>query len=248
MNRLSYLAAEWQHKPANVHAVTTLKMGGESAGSYQQFNLASHVGDDEAAVVANRAKLAAELKLPSAPVWLDQVHSNEVIHADSVQSQAPIAADASVSASKNVVCAVLTADCLPVFFCNQNGSKVAVAHAGWRGLHAGILSNTLAAMKTDPGDILVSLGPAIGPQSFEVGEEVFHSFTDKNEINKAAFVATKEAHYLCDIYQLARLELQSLGVKSIAGGGLCTYRDNQRFYSYRKQPKTGRMASLIWFS
>ena len=249
MDKQPYLpvcwAEEWQEKLGNVHAVTTLIKGGVSSGGYAEFNLATHVGDDISAVNHNRKKLCTDLQLPSEPVWLEQVHSNRVI---SVDEETTLQADASVTESKDVVCAVLTADCLPVFFCNQMGTEVAVAHAGWRGLHAGIISNTVKTMHSSIDDILVSLGPAIGPQFFEVGVEVFEAFTDSNRLNASAFVATDSDHFLCDIYQLARIELQSLGIKRITGGGYCTYRDDQKFYSFRRQQNTGRMANLIWLS
>ena len=246
LNTSSYLPAGWPDKPENVSAITTLKKGGFSRGAFSEYNLALHVDDDVEAVKANRSKLIAELNLPAEPVWLEQVHSNNVICADEVKTGSIPRADASVSRTKGVVCAVMTADCLPVFFCNQAGTEVAVAHAGWRGLHAGILSQTVNTMRASAGDIQVYLGAAIGPQSFEVGEEVFHAFVSKNAVNEAAFVAKDKAHYLCDIYQLARIELQSIAVNHISGGDYCTYDEEQRFYSYRRQQKTGRMASLIW--
>lgn len=248
MNTLSYLPANWPQKPSNVHALTTLRAGGVSEGGFSEYNLATHVGDELSAVKKNREKLVKDLQLPAEPVWLDQVHSNTVIRLDAFSGQAaPKRADASVSSERNVVCAVLTADCLPVFFSNEAGTEVAVAHAGWRGLHAGILSNTVESMRSAANQILVSLGPAIGPTSFEVGEEVFSAFIDKDVNNKQAFKNNREGHYFCDIYQLAHLELAAAGIIHIAGGGYCTYRESQRFYSYRKQSQTGRMASLIWF-
>jgi hypothetical protein len=256
-NTPSYLEANWsQSKPHNVHAFTTLIKGGVSTGDFSDYNLAMHVGDDLQAVKINREKLRSDLALPSEPVWLEQVHSNTVLNIDepddvgitaTVRETAIIQADASVTRHKETICTVMTADCLPVFFCNQNGCEVAIAHAGWRGLHAGIISNTVKAMRSSAGEILVSLGPAIGPLAFEVGDEVFTAFVIKNSMNSSAFVATTKGRYLCDIYQLARLELQSLGIKNIAGGEYCTYRENQLFYSFRRQQKTGRMASLIWF-
>lgn len=260
----SYLSLHWPEnasgKPDNVQAYTTLIAGGCSIGDFSQYNLAAHVGDDLQAVKANRVKLVEDLRLPAEPVWLEQVHSNKVVLAEqqvisnsaatATQSavQAMVQADASISRQKGVVCAVLTADCLPVFFCNQSGTEVAVAHAGWRGLHAGIISNTVKAMKSPAEELLVSLGPAIGVEAFEVGDEVFHAFVDKNSKNKSAFVKTGKHHYLCDIYQLARIELRSIGVVQIAGENYCTYSEPQRFYSYRRQRNTGRMASLIWLS
>jgi len=249
MNKQFYLPVrwtkEWQGKLSNVQAVTTLIKGGISSGGYAEFNLATHVGDDLLSVNQNRKKLCTDLQLPSEPVWLEQVHSNRVVSAD---EKTVLKADASFTQSKGVVCAVLTADCLPVFFCNQTGTEVAVAHAGWRGLHAGIISNTVKAMNSSADEILVSLGPAIGPQFFEVGVEVFEAFTDSNRLNASAFVAKDSNHFLCDIYQLARIELQFLGIKQITGGDYCTYRDEQKFYSFRRQQDTGRMANLIWLS
>jgi purine-nucleoside/S-methyl-5'-thioadenosine phosphorylase / adenosine deaminase len=227
--------------------------GGVSKGDYQGYNLAMHVGDDPAAVIANRAKLVEDLALPSEPIWLDQVHSNKVFVADKQYAaiasagHSPVQADASLTRTSGVVCAVLTADCLPVFFTNNNGTEVAVAHAGWRGLHAGIIGSTLAAMQSDTSDIIVSLGPAIGPQAFEVGPEVYQAFVSKDQHNSSAFAPGDKNHYLCDIYQLARTELSAAGVHKIVGGGYCTYNDSRRFYSYRRHSNTGRMASLIWF-
>ncbi len=252
-NKSSYLPAKWSNKPENVFAITTLINGGVSKGDFSEYNLAAHVGDDPEAVKANRLKLVEDLQLPSEPVWLEQVHSNKVININELtdvktMAAGVIQADASVSRRKGAVCVVMTADCLPVFFCNQNGTEVAVAHAGWRGLHAGIISNTIKAMFSSPDEILVSLGPAIGPQAFEVGDEVFKAFVTKNRLNNSAFVATTKGRYLCDIYQLARIELQALGIKKIAGENYCTYSEDQRFYSYRRQQTTGRMASLIWLS
>lgn len=244
MHKLSYLPASWTHRPANVHAVTTLKQGGVSTGDYSEYNLATHVGDDVLAVEKNRQKLMNDLQLPAQPVWLEQVHSNIIINAG--EKAATLQADASFSRLPGVVCAVLTADCLPVFFCNSAGTEVAVAHAGWRGLHAGILSKTVAAMHTSNDEIQVSLGPAIGPQAFEVGEEVLQAFVEKNGQNESAFSATRPGHFLCDIYQLARIELAALSVNQVTGGDYCTYDESQRFYSYRRHKNTGRMASLIW--
>jgi len=232
--------------------VTTLKTGGVSLGDFQAFNLAMHVDDNPQAVKANRDKLRTELALPAEPVWLAQVHSNNVINIDQLShnnsASEIIPADASITRTAGQVCAVLTADCLPVFFCNTSGTEVAVAHAGWRGLHAGIIRNTVKAMQSPPDEIRVSLGPAIGPQAFEVGTDVYNAFVTKNAENVPAFVAAGSEKYYCDIYKLARIELQALGVFKVAGGDFCTYRDNNQFYSFRRRQKTGRMASLIWFT
>ena len=257
-----YLSHDWLEKPKNVHAYTTLsgesisgeksideKLNPNSLGfsSYGAFNLAMHVDDNVQTVESNRQQLFKELSLPLPPVWLDQIHSNNVFCADrlSHKQQLPPQADAVYSNANNVVCAVLTADCLPVFFCDQAGTEIAVAHAGWRGLHADILSKTIESMQADAENILAYLGPAIGPQSFEVGEEVFQAFVKSNEANRVAFIKNRKGHYLCDLYQLARVELDSVGVKQISGGSFCTYTE-KRFYSYRRQNVTGRMASLIW--
>lgn len=258
-NKSSYLPASWfesgvggfHGKPGNVQAVTTLRKGGVSTGDFCEYNLATHVNDDLQAVKTNREKLKQDLQLPSEPFWLEQVHSNKVVcidDIDNIQASAPavIQADASISRNKGKVCVVLTADCLPVFFCNQAGTEVAVAHAGWRGLHAGIISNTIKAMHSSSDELLVSLGPAIGAKVFEVGNEVMQAFVEKDRNNLEAFTETRKGHYLCDIYQLARTELQSAGISRIAGGGYCSYTEKHRFYSYRRQHNTGRMASLIW--
>lgn len=252
----SYLVASWsERKPANVQAITTLRTGGVSRSDFAEYNLALHVGDDPQAVKVNREKLSSALALPAEPVWLDQVHSNMVLNLDrsgDVEQPATVGkttgmqADASVTRHQGVVCAVMTADCLPLFFCNRNGTEIAIAHAGWRGLHAGIISNTVKAMRSPTDEILVSLGPAIGAQAFEVGEEVRQAFTTKSGCNESAFVASRKGHYLCDIYQLARIELQSLAITKIAGGEYCTYQQDQKFYSFRRQQRTGRMVSLIW--
>lgn len=257
MNNSFYLPADWPinevarpgaSKPGNVHACTTLRSGGVSTGDYSEYNLADHVGDDPQAVLSNRKKLVAELHLPSEPAWLEQVHSNKVVRADELAAGQTVQADASITSSKGVVCAVMTADCLPVFICNRAGTEVAVAHAGWRGLHGGIITNTVKAMSSSADELLVSLGPAIGPDAFEVGKDVLQAFVDRNSANRSAFVATTEGHYLCDIYRLAGIELRSIGVDKIAGGERCSYREEQQFFSYRRQQQTGRMASLIWLT
>ena len=250
-NAPSYLPVEFLTAPGNVRAYTTLISGGISTGHYSEFNLATHVGDELSAVNRNREKLVRDLALPAEPIWLDQVHSNHVIYVDENSSSNAVGlsglkADASVTRTKDVVCAVLTADCLPVFICNQSGTEVAVVHAGWRGLHTGIISNTLNAMKSSTDELLVNLGPAIGPKVFEVGVEVMQAFVDKDDLNTEAFVVTRKNHYLCDIYQLARNELSAIGVTQVSGGDSCTYSESERFYSFRRQKITGRMASVIW--
>lgn len=238
-----FLMPDWP-APSNVHALVTLRTGGYSMGPYTSFNLAAHTGDDPETVSKNRELLRTCFRLPSEPVWLQQVHGNRMIGADS--DTGCTEADGSWTRVPGMVCAVMTADCLPVLICNQKGSMVAAAHAGWRGLHRGIVTNAVSMFKSDPAELIVWLGPAIGPQAFEVGAEVVRSFTESNPGNESAFKKTDDRHWLCDLYALARLELASLGVTTVYGGNQCTYTDELRFYSYRRDSVTGRMASIIW--
>lgn len=236
------IAADW-HAPSNVRAVTTTRVGGYSKGVYTGFNLAQHVNDLPAAVDKNRQLLQQHLTLPVAPQWLDQVHSHRVVKADTCENHQ---ADASWTDQAGSVCVVLTADCLPVFFCDRAGTRVAIAHAGWKGLHAGVITQTVQALGVAVNDLLVWLGPAIGPNAFEVGDEVRAQFVTKHSANSNAFARKDAAHWNADIYHLARIELENLGVNQIYGGDFCTYSDQARFYSYRRDGDTGRMASLIW--
>ena len=229
--------------PNNIKAVITTRSSGVSEAKYSSFNLATHVNDDLQHVLKNRTLLKQNLKLPAEPVWLEQVHGAHVLDANKFSSNQ---ADASFSNNINQVCAVMTADCLPVLICNRQGTKVAAAHAGWRGLQAGVIESTIDALQEDPGNCLLWLGPAIGPQAFEVGDEVRQAFVNEIPATAVAFVATRPGHWLADIYQLARIRLQKKGVNQIYGGGLCTFTDASRFYSYRRDGETGRMASLIW--
>lgn len=244
MQALECIPADWS-APGHVHAFTTTRKGGTSEGVYDSFNLAAHVGDQLSAVNANRQLLKDVFDLPAEPVWLQQVHSNRVITADKFNDSE---ADASWTSNRNVVCAVLTADCLPVFFSSKDGSRVAMAHAGWRGLLNGVISKTFSALHIKPDDCLVWLGPAIGPGAFEVGKEVLASFTEEDESTLHAFSQKDEEHWLCDMYQLARIELKKLGITQVSGGELCTYSDEENFYSFRRSGGTGRMASLIWIA
>lgn len=227
--------------PGNVHACVTTRAGGASTGPWQGLNLATHVGDDPAHVALNRAWLRA--RLPADPLWLEQVHGTDCVVAES--ARAGCTADASVSFEPWQICAVLTADCLPVLFCTLDGQRVGAAHAGWRGLLAGVLENTVRAMQAPPDQIMAWFGPAIGAQAFEVGDEVRAAFLAHDTACAAAFVAHGDK-WLADIYALARLRLQDMGLLSVYGGGLCTVSDAERFYSYRRDGATGRMASLIW--
>ena len=231
--------------PPSVKAYTTTRYGGYSSAPFHGFNLADHVGDDPEAVAANRTLLLQTLNLPSEPLWLKQVHGIETIAAHSHRTNCM--ADATYTTQREQVCVVLTADCLPVFFCDRAGTCVAVAHAGWRGLAGGILEATVQCFKVPAQDILVWLGPAIGPQAFEVGAEVRDTFIDFLPLAIEAFQpGYDENHWLADLYQLARQRLVQQGVTEIYGGNCCTYTDAERFYSYRREKVTGRMANLIW--
>jgi YfiH family protein len=227
--------------PAGVKAVITTRRGGLSSAPYDSLNLAAHVGDDGAAVAGNRALLRQRLGLPAEPLWLDQVHGNRVVDAAAAPSGS--SADASFSRARGVVCAVLSADCL---FCARDGSAVAVAHAGWRGLAGGVLEATIDALQIAPERLLTWLGPAIGATVFEVGAEVREAFIAGHPQAVTAFVARPHGRWLADLYALARLRLRAAGVDAVHGGGFCTYSEPDRFYSFRRERATGRMASLIW--
>lgn len=238
---MQFIHPDWP-VPQNIHAFVTTREGGVSRQPFDTFNLGDHVGDDPVAVARNREILRAFL--PTDPKWLKQVHGVGVAEADGLTE--PVEADASVAFQPDVVCAVLTADCLPVLFCDRHGTRVAAAHAGWRGLAAGVLETSIAAMQCDPDEILAWMGPAIGPHSFEVGEEVRDTFVNDLTGAENAFKAGQPGKWLADIYELARLRLARAGVTRVYGGGLCTYGDSKRFFSYRRDKTTGRMASLIW--
>jgi len=253
---IEVITPQWP-APANVGAAITMRSGGCSRAPFDQSNFALHVQDDPEHVLANRRNLVESLNLPTEPLWLDQVHGTDIVYASGADlpesSNAP-QADGSYSDQPGAVCAVLTADCLPVLFCNRAGTQVAAVHAGWRGLCGGILRKTVATFHQSPDQLLVYLGPAIGPHVFEVGGEVLQAFLDQAQnpphqqaiVN--AFTARDSARdkYLADLYALARAELQASGVRQIYGGDYCSYSDSERFYSFRREPKTGRNGSLIW--
>jgi len=228
--------------PAGVKGLMTTREGGVSQAPWASLNLGDHVGDNPAHVAANRARLRQQL--PNEPAWLRQVHSARVVE---VGREPNPEADAAYSRQSGQVCAVLTADCLPVLFCDRAGSVVAAAHAGWRGLAGGVLEATVAAMRVPPGEILVWMGAAIGPQAFEVGDEVREAFVAQHAEASGAFVPQPlPGKWLADIYRLARIRLNRAGVQAIYGGGRCTYQEAETFYSYRRDGITGRMAALIW--
>lgn len=237
-----WLTPDWP-APVWVKACITTRSGGISAAPFDSFNLGEHVEDDPVAVTKNRQRLISQLGCR--PAWLRQVHGVAVVPAEPGEV---LEADASWTATPGVACTVMTADCLPVLFCDRAGSRVAAAHAGWRGLAGGVLEATLDALAVAPEDVLAWLGPAIGPQAFEVGAEVREAFMAVHPQAAEAFVASvNPGRYMADIYQLARIRLAARGVTAVYGGGFCTYSD-PRFYSYRRAAQTGRFASLIWLA
>ena len=238
-----WLTPDWP-APQNIKAITTTRTGGVSQAPFDSMNLGDHVGDDPNAVRQNRQILADTLGLSKSPIWLNQIHSDLVSNLDDPQPL--IDADAATTTTKGQACVVMTADCLPVLFCNKAGTVVAASHAGWRGLHASILEKTVAAMNSPAEEIIAWLGPAIGSTAFEVGGEVRQAFMDVQKQAEQAFTAKDNGKWLADIYLLAKQRLNAIGVKQIYGGGECTYSNKQRYYSYRKAAKTGRMASLVW--
>jgi hypothetical protein len=248
----SHIAADWP-APPNVRALTTLRTGpGVSLAPFDRFNLGLGCGDDPAHARENRERVVAEFHLPTAPCWLHQVHGIQVHRFDNPVAgvaSAPVSpptADASATTLTNTVLAVLTADCLPVLFCNDVGTEIAAAHAGWRGLAGGILEATVQAIRSPPETLLAWLGPAAGPQAYEVGAEVREAFVAHDQRAASAFTRTRPGHWLVDMYALARQRLADVGVHRVYGGGLCTISDPQRFYSHRRDQRTGRMATIIF--
>lgn len=240
MADLPVILPDWP-APACVKALQTTRLGGVSQGSYASLNLGDHVKDLPQHVAANRQLLSPYL--PSEPVWLNQVHGVRVI--DAALSSCLESADASFSTRKQVVCVTMTADCLPVLLCDQAGSVVAAVHAGWRSLCDGVIEATVKAMPVEPATLMAWLGPAIGPQAFEVGSEVRAQFMAQDAQAEHAFQAHGEK-WLGDLYTIARQRLSRLGVTQVYGGGRCTYREPETFFSFRRDGDTGRMASLIW--
>jgi purine-nucleoside/S-methyl-5'-thioadenosine phosphorylase / adenosine deaminase len=237
------IVPEWP-APANVRALQTTRRGGVSAAPYDTLNLGDHVGDSPLAVAQNRQMFSA--LAPSEPVWLNQVHGVEVADADAAGCLPR--ADACIARRAGSVCVVMTADCLPVLLCDDRGTVVGAAHAGWRGLCNGVIERTVAAMAVPPQSLMAWLGPAIGPTAFEVGAEVREAFIAAQPQAQAGFVALPGSggKHLADIFLLARQRLEALGISRIHGGGACTYSDAGRFYSYRRDGATGRMGTFIW--
>ena len=242
------LSLDWP-APEAVGAAITVRTGGVSEGPFEANNMALHVDDNESAVHKNRQVLQAELSLEQQPLWLDQCHGTDIVLVE--ESLGVPRADASQTRQANRACVVMTADCLPVLFCNHQGTQVAAVHAGWRGLCNGILRKTVAQFDR-PESVIAYLGPAIGPKVYEVGAELLPAFVKNSQdaaqvaAIQAAFVPLQSGKFLANLYALARAELASCGVNAVYGGEFCTFSEPERFYSYRRAPKTGRTASLIW--
>ncbi|PWQ93776.1 peptidoglycan editing factor PgeF [Leucothrix arctica] len=245
MSRSAFIYPDWP-APDNIKAVMTTRHGGVSLPPFDGLNLGDHVDDDPEAVQTNRKQLAVDLSLPQQPAWLSQVHGINVASCSSAKSTD--VADAIVGKHQNDVCSIMTADCLPVLFCDKQGTVIAAAHAGWRGLASGVLEATIAEMTSKPQDILIWMGAAIGPDAFEVGSEVRDVFIAQHSESTEAFKAQASGKWLADIYKLAliRFKHSKIPVENVYGGGRCTYSEDTEFYSYRRESRTGRMASLIW--
>ncbi len=232
--------------PANVRAIQTTRQGGVSRAPYDSLNLASHVGDSSLAVEQNRMRLAS--LFPSEPVWLQQVHGAVVADAD----RAVCLPQADACIARRGVCVVMTADCLPILLCDKAGTVVGAAHAGWRGLAAGVIEATVLAMEVAPENLMAWLGPAISQLAFEVGAEVYAAFVNADSAAAGAFTPSHSKgegdKYQADIYALAKRQLNALGIKEIYGGDRCTYRESELFFSYRRDGVTGRMGSFIWLA
>lgn len=242
MTASEFIRADWP-APAHVRALTTTRAGGFSAGPFASLNLGDHVGDDPQTVARNRSLLRETLRIPE-PSWLKQVHGTDVVEAEF--GRAGAVADGSFTEMLGTVCAVLTADCLPVALCDRQGTRVAMVHAGWRGLCAGVIEAGVLALRVPGDELLAWLGPAIGPDAYEVGEEVRTAFVAHDPEAASAFRECAPGKWLADMYALARQRLAAMGVTAVSGSGFCTYRERERFFSYRRDGATGRMASLIW--
>lgn len=236
-----WIVPDWP-APQNVRALITTRDGGVSDGPYASLNLGIRTDDDPVAAAENRARLLAHL--PQPPKWLAQVHGSSVVNADTLQDIP--SADASVAQQPGTVCAILVADCLPILIADRAGTCIGAAHAGWRGLAGGVIANTIARMPARPADLLAYIGPGIGPTAFEVGDDVLHAFCHDTPEREAAFKPLRPGKWLCDLPALARDALHRAGVMQVYGGMMCTYSDPERFYSYRRDRNTGRMAALIW--
>jgi polyphenol oxidase len=240
------LSFDW-NLPRGVRAAFTTRAGGASIPPWNSFNLGTHVGDEPSAVAANRSRLAGLLELSEEPAWLNQVHGTEVVDLDArPKGNVPATADASIATLPGRICVVMVADCLPVLFASRDGKRVAAAHAGWRGLVAGVLERTVSAMGIVPSELSAWLGPAISQPHFEVGDEVRDAFVAVDRGAGERFVPNERGRWQADLVGLAGRRLSAIGIKDVSGGEWCTFADRERFYSYRRDGKGGRMAALIW--
>ncbi len=240
---LNFITPNWP-APKNIRAYTTTRSGGVSQAPYDSFNLAAHGGDDLEAVQKNRALLKETLNLPNEPAWLSQNHTTIAVEITANYQKQE--ADASFAREANQVCVVMTADCLPLLVCNQAGTEIAAIHAGWRGLADGVIEATIKKLNSDPKDLLVWLGPAMGPAHYQVGSDTRDAFLKHDPKAESGFYQQDATHWLLDMYHIARQRLHALGITAIYGGGHCTYTEQDKFFSYRRAAKTGRMATLIW--
>jgi polyphenol oxidase len=241
------LIPDWP-APARVRSAMTLRTGGVSAAPCDTLNLGTHVGDDPSAVMENRKRVRESLHLPSEPVWLEQVHGTSVLNLDEHSSATPARADAATTRIVGKVCAIQVADCMPILLASSDGKVIGAAHAGWRGLAGGVLEATVAALAQPPGSLIAWLGPAISQPHFEVGDEVRAAFVETDSKAAAAFTRNARDRWQCDLYTLARQRLTALGIRHISGGGWCTYAESERFFSFRRDGRCGRMAALIWLA
>ena len=239
----AWIVPQWP-VPSSVRALSTMRAGGASEAPYGSLNLGSHVGDADEAVAENRRRLAAAARLPAQPVWLRQVHGTTVVDLDALDPMSP--ADACFSRRPGRVCAILTADCLPILLAAESGDLIAAAHAGWRGLACGVIEALVAALPSPPGKLMAWLGPAIGPQHFEVGPEVRAALLERDPGAEDAFVPNARGRFMADLGTVARRRLAASGVSRTYGGGPCTFGEKERYFSHRRDGVTGRQATLIW--
>jgi len=234
--------ANWQ-APSSIHACCTTRRGGGSVAPFDSFNLGLHVGDRDTDVIENRRLLRESLALPSEPCWINQTHG---VHVVTLEQDSDRDADAAITREPGKVAIVMTADCLPILVCNRAGSEVAAIHAGWRGLQAGVIEATIAALHSPAQDLMAWIGPGISQDCFEVGDDVHAAFIDRLANAQACFSANRPGHWLCDLAGLAESVLRTAGIDEVTRAPYCSYSDADLFYSYRREPVTGRMASLIW--
>lgn len=246
MKDISIIKPNWP-APINIRAFTTTRIGGVSHPPYDHLNLAMHVGDQIEHVLENRKLLRQRFHLPSEPIWLNQIHSTDVFFANQSNSFNPDPnADACIATAPNQICAVMTADCLPILICSQTGNSVAAIHAGWKGLLSGIIENTITQMPDIPSNLMAWLGPGIRQKNFQIGSEVRDLFIAKDPVYQDAFLFQYEDKWLADLYLIAKKQLQKLGITHIYDCDLCTFDDKEQFFSYRRDKTTGRIATLIW--